>query len=161
MLFVSHNMMAVQSLCQRAIWLDEGQIVQDDLPLIERTLGLSPRVAVMKGLSNYVCRRRLYERSLQLLPAARDHGLPVVADWASRSASGDIAGLVSGYRKLFAVPWARFILIAVFIEGGVFFGGFTYVAAGLHARFGISFSIVGLWRGATPPRTDPSRGPCA
>jgi YNFM family putative membrane transporter len=53
-------------------------------------------------------------------------------------------GLVSGYRKLFAVRWARFVIIAVFIEGGVFFGGFTYVAAGLHARFGISFSVVGL-----------------
>jgi lipopolysaccharide transport system ATP-binding protein len=30
-LFVSHNMVAVQSLCDRAIWLDEGRIVQDGL----------------------------------------------------------------------------------------------------------------------------------
>jgi len=29
-LFVSHNMMAVQSLCRRAIWLDGGRIVADD-----------------------------------------------------------------------------------------------------------------------------------
>ena len=29
MLFVSHNMIAVKSLCQRAIWLDQGQIKQD------------------------------------------------------------------------------------------------------------------------------------
>lgn len=28
-LFVSHNMIAVKSLCQRAIWLDEGQIKED------------------------------------------------------------------------------------------------------------------------------------
>lgn len=28
-LFVSHNMAAVQSLCQRAIWLDGGQVLQD------------------------------------------------------------------------------------------------------------------------------------
>ncbi len=28
-LFVSHNMTAVQSLCQRAVWLDDGHLIQD------------------------------------------------------------------------------------------------------------------------------------
>lgn len=31
-LFVSHNMVAVQSLCERAIWLHQGQIVETGLP---------------------------------------------------------------------------------------------------------------------------------
>jgi lipopolysaccharide transport system ATP-binding protein len=31
-LFVSHNMLAVQSLCQRVIWLDEGRVVLDGSP---------------------------------------------------------------------------------------------------------------------------------
>lgn len=31
-LFVSHNMIAVQSLCHRAIWLHEGKIVEDGKP---------------------------------------------------------------------------------------------------------------------------------
>jgi YNFM family putative membrane transporter len=53
-------------------------------------------------------------------------------------------GFVAGYRQLFAVPWARFIVLAVFIEAAIFFGGLTYVAADLHARFGLSFSAVGL-----------------
>jgi MFS transporter, YNFM family, putative membrane transport protein len=57
-------------------------------------------------------------------------------------------GFVAGYRMLFAVPWARFIMLAVFIEAGIFFGGLTYVAADLHARFGLSFSAVGLVVGA-------------
>jgi YNFM family putative membrane transporter len=57
-------------------------------------------------------------------------------------------GLFAGYRNLFAVPWARFILLAVFMEGGIFFGGLTYIAADLHARFGLSFSAVGLVVGA-------------
>jgi YNFM family putative membrane transporter len=53
-------------------------------------------------------------------------------------------GFVSGYRQLFAVPWARFILVAVFLEGAIFFGGLTYVAADLVARFGLSFATAGL-----------------
>ena len=57
-------------------------------------------------------------------------------------------GFIAGYRNLFAVPWARFIMLAVFIEGGIFFAGLTYIAADLHARFGLSFSAVGLVVGA-------------
>jgi predicted MFS family arabinose efflux permease len=57
--------------------------------------------------------------------------------------SGARPGFIASYRNLFAVPWARFILLAVFVEGGIFFGGFTYIAADLHARFGLSFSAVG------------------
>ena len=52
-------------------------------------------------------------------------------------------GLVAGYRQLFAVPWARFVLLAVFLEAGIFFGGLTYIAADLHGRFGLSFSVAG------------------
>ena len=39
----------------------QEQIFQRDLPLIEEALGISFPVALMKGLSNYVCRRRLAE----------------------------------------------------------------------------------------------------
>src|SRR6478609_3845872 len=39
----------------------QEQIFQRDLPLIEEALGLALPVALMKGLSNYVCRRRLTE----------------------------------------------------------------------------------------------------
>ena len=53
-------------------------------------------------------------------------------------------GLVAGYRMLFAVPWARFVMLAVFFEAAIFFGGLTYIAADLHARFGLSFSVVGV-----------------
>jgi YNFM family putative membrane transporter len=62
--------------------------------------------------------------------------------------SGARLGFIAGYRRLFAVPWARFIMLAVFIEGGIFFSGLTYIAADLHTRFGLSFSAVGLVVGA-------------
>jgi len=66
--------------------------------------------------------------------------------WTRRTQHQSAAplGFVSGYRQLFAVPWARFILVAVFLEGAIFFGGLTYVAADLVARFGLSFATAGL-----------------
>ena len=53
-------------------------------------------------------------------------------------------GLIADYRKLAASGWARFLVIAVFIEGMLFFGGFTYVAAAMHTRFDLSFSVIGV-----------------
>jgi YNFM family putative membrane transporter len=54
------------------------------------------------------------------------------------------SNMIANYRALGAKPWARFVVFAAFIEGAVFFGAFTYVAANLHARFGFSFSSVGV-----------------
>ncbi len=53
-------------------------------------------------------------------------------------------GMIASYRTLWASPWARFIVIASFIEGAIFFGGFTYVAANMHARFALSYSAIGV-----------------
>ena len=53
------------------------------------------------------------------------------------------SGLIADYRKLIVNPWSRFIMVAVFLEGAVFFGGLTYVSAHLHIVFGLSFSIIG------------------
>ncbi len=52
-------------------------------------------------------------------------------------------GLITDYRKLLAGRWSRFIMIAVFIEGAVFFGALTYVSAHLHTVFNLSFSLIG------------------
>ena len=52
--------------------------------------------------------------------------------------------MIASFRDLIASPWCRFLLLAVFLEGGIFFGGFTYVAADLNHRFGVSFSTVGF-----------------
>jgi predicted MFS family arabinose efflux permease len=53
-------------------------------------------------------------------------------------------GFFSSYRRLILEPWPRFVCTAVFLEGAIFFGGFTYVSADQHARFGLSFSVIGL-----------------
>ena len=59
-------------------------------------------------------------------------------------AEGARPGMIATYRKLLTTPWCRFLIVAVFLEAGIFFGGFTYVAADLNRRFGVSFSTVGL-----------------
>lgn len=64
-----------------------------DLPLACRALGRDPRIALLKGRSNYLCRWR-YEQVLasgRLAPpgvAARAAGL---SGWAARTPSGDLA----------------------------------------------------------------------
>jgi ATP-dependent DNA helicase DinG len=73
----------------------QEQIVQTDLPLIERMLGKQISVAVMKGLSNYVCRRRLSDRlSYSTTTRQGKKSLRLVADWVGGTTSGDIAELV-------------------------------------------------------------------
>jgi predicted MFS family arabinose efflux permease len=44
-------------------------------------------------------------------------------------------------------PFARFVLAVAFLEFALMFGGFAYVGADLHLRFGLSFTLVGLMVG--------------
>jgi predicted MFS family arabinose efflux permease len=52
--------------------------------------------------------------------------------------------LIGGYLGLFRRPWARVILLAVFIEAFFFYGAFTFVGADLHQRFDLNYGAVGL-----------------
>ena len=52
--------------------------------------------------------------------------------------------LVSGYLDLFRLSWARVVLAVVFIEGFFFYGGFTFIGADLHERFGLDYGMIGL-----------------
>jgi len=45
-------------------------------------------------------------------------------------------------------PWARTVIAMGFIESLFMFGGFAYVGADLHLRFGVNFAVVGLFVGA-------------
>lgn len=73
----------------------QDQIMEHDLPLLERHLGLPVRAACMKGLANYLCRRRY--RELLLGGEGEDPAiarrLPMLMDWALRTEHGDRAEL--------------------------------------------------------------------
>src|SRR6478752_3988612 len=68
----------------------QDQIVERDLPLIADALELTPDVAVVKGLTNYLCLRRLRETrstAASLEPGLR-RSLPIVEAWARETRSG-------------------------------------------------------------------------
>jgi MFS transporter, YNFM family, putative membrane transport protein len=56
---------------------------------------------------------------------------------SSRSFAADYAAVLSN-------SFARIVLIAAFIEGGLAWGAFAYIGADLHGRFGTSFTLVGV-----------------
>jgi ATP-dependent DNA helicase DinG len=69
----------------------QDQIVQHDIPLLQRHLGALPAVAVMKGLNNYLCLRRYEEfrSSGAALLSRAGASLPLLEQWAERTQSGD------------------------------------------------------------------------
>lgn len=60
-----------------------------------------------------------------------------------------VAGGASPWRmagefpKVLALPWARVVLVSVFLEGACVFGAFAFVAAHLHSVFGLSLVAAG------------------
>ncbi len=73
----------------------QDQIMEHDLPLLERALGGLPKVACMKGLANYLCLRR-YEELARSAEADREplaRKLPIVQAWREQTETGDRAEL--------------------------------------------------------------------
>jgi YNFM family putative membrane transporter len=54
-------------------------------------------------------------------------------------------GFIADYAIVLHSPWARTVIVAAFLEFGLMFGAFTYVGADLHLRFGVGFTLVGLF----------------
>lgn len=73
----------------------QEQIFFRDLPLIERALGLAPRAALMKGLSNYLCRRRYAEfrASPESLRPLHQKALEAVERFLDSTETGDLGEL--------------------------------------------------------------------
>ncbi len=73
----------------------QDQIMDHDLPAIARHLGIPVRAACMKGLTNYLCRRRYRELlvSAETREPAIARRLPMLIDWVARTEHGDRAEL--------------------------------------------------------------------
>ncbi len=88
-LLASSNKKIVISTATRAL---QDQIFYKDLPLVERALGLNVPVALMKGLPNYVCRRRYHEfsSSAESLSPEWSSSLPRLSEWLDSTKTGRI-----------------------------------------------------------------------
>ncbi len=53
-------------------------------------------------------------------------------------------GFVADYIAVLSKPFSRAVVAAAFIEGAIVWGAFAYIGASLRARFGLSFTLVGL-----------------
>ena len=60
---------------------------------------------------------------------------------AGQRTPGSMVGQMLGVLKR---RWAVTVILVVALEGGVFWGAFTFVGADLHQRFGLGFAAVGL-----------------
>jgi predicted MFS family arabinose efflux permease len=66
---------------------------------------------------------------------------------ASRAPARKGAGFVADYVIVLRSSWSRALIALVFVEALAMFGAFGYVGADLHARFDVSFTLVGLFVG--------------
>jgi ATP-dependent DNA helicase DinG len=85
---ISTHRKTVVSTATRAL---QDQILTHDLPLIRDRLGLSAEAALMKGVSNYLCRRRHAELMSSQVAPALARSLEVVAAWLRETRTGDVS----------------------------------------------------------------------
>jgi ATP-dependent DNA helicase DinG len=87
----------------------QDQIMEKDLPALRRHLGLDVEATCVKGLANYLCRRRFQEftQSVDATKPRFAHVLPVLRNWVESTESGDRAEL-SGVAEEHPI-WARVV----------------------------------------------------
>lgn len=73
----------------------QDQIAHRDLPLVQRALGTNVSVAVMKGLGNYLCRRRYREFQLSQEAMRPQYASPLrlLREWTRTTEVGDFTEL--------------------------------------------------------------------
>ena len=81
--------------------------------------------------------------SLALFKLDHDERKHVTAVDATARPRRPDSHFLSAYLDIVRVPWARIVLLAVFIEGTLFYGAFAYTGAWLKQTFDLSYLIIG------------------
>lgn len=74
---------------------------------------------------------------------ATDRRLPPHARRTVRGEGHAVGRMVREFAAVLGVPWARRIVVVVFLEGAFLFGVLAYAATHLHERHGVSLSAAG------------------
>lgn len=72
-----------------------------------------------------------------------DRKLPEHARRTVRQPGPALPRMVSEFKQVLVRPWARRVLLAVFLEGALLYGAFAFIASHLHHRFGVSLTAAG------------------
>jgi predicted MFS family arabinose efflux permease len=111
-----------------------------------QTLGLATGAALGGAVGDWLGWRAVFWilATIYLLASAAlfatMRARPHIARPAGRAAGSMVSQMLGVLRR----PWARTVILVVALEGGVFWGCFTFVATDLHQRFGLGFAFVGL-----------------
>ena len=72
-----------------------------------------------------------------------DRRLPARARAQNRAQGHAARRMVSEFSQVLAKPWARVVLLTVFLEGGLLYGAFAFIATHLHQTFGLALATAG------------------
>jgi len=69
--------------------------------------------------------------------------LPAHARKMQHATGSALRRIVDDFGHVLARPWARKVLVTVFLEGALLYGPFAFIASHLHHGFGVSLSLAG------------------
>jgi predicted MFS family arabinose efflux permease len=75
---------------------------------------------------------------------ATNRRLPQSARLARKSEGPAWRRMLADFRHVLARPWARVVLLTVFLEGAFLYGAFAFIASHLHRVLGMSLSSAGM-----------------
>ena len=81
--------------------------------------------------------------AISLTLFALDRRLPAHARTQTRGEGHALRRVVGEFAQVLARPWARVVLLTVFLEGGFLYGAFAFIATHLHETFGVALATAG------------------
>lgn len=69
--------------------------------------------------------------------------LPAHARGVHRAEGPALSRMVREFQQVLALPWARKVLLTVFMEGAFLYGAFAFIATHVHRTFGLSLTAAG------------------
>lgn len=81
--------------------------------------------------------------AISLTLFALDRRLPAHARVQNRAEGHPLRRMASEFAQVLATPWARVVLLTVFLEGGFLYGAFAFIATHLHQTFGLALATAG------------------
>lgn len=81
--------------------------------------------------------------AISLTLFALDRRLPAHARVQNRAEGHALRRMATEFAQVFATPWARVVLLTVFLEGGFLYGALAFIATHLHQTFGLALATAG------------------